>query len=219
MAISRFIDSFLVVWVRIFPYFINLLLAAFVLIAGISAARLVQYLVTFFFKNIGIDCFLEKIKLTAFLEKAEIKRPVSQLLGDISYWLAVLLLIVALANFLGLPVDPLLDRILNYIGIVFLAALVLGLGVFLSSFISGVVYIIAVNVGIPGAKTIARIMQYATIIFAFLLALEQLGIGPSLIVPSIGVIIGAVGLAVAIAFGLGCKDIMADFVSNLIKGK
>ena len=95
----------------------------------------------------------------------------------------------------------------------------LGLGVFLSIFISGVVYLIASNVGIPGAKTIAKIMQYATIVFAFLVALEQLGIGPVLIVPSIGVIIGAVGLALAIAFGLGCKDLMADFISNLIREK
>ena len=73
--------------------------------------------------------------------------------------------------------------------------------------------------GLPGAKTIGKLTQYAAVVTAFLLAIEQLGIGPALLVPSIGVIIGALGLAVAIAFGLGCKDIMADFISNLIKGK
>lgn len=211
--------SFLLVWFKVLPYLLNLLVAAIVLVSGVIVAKIVQYLVSMFFKILCLDQLLSKLKLTSLLEKVEINRSSSELLGDFSYWIAVFLLILTVANYLGLPIASLLDHILSYVGIVFLAALVLGLGVFLSIFISGVVYIIAANVGIPGAKTIAKIMQYATIVFAFLLALEQLGIGPALIVPSIGVIIGAVGLALAIAFGLGCKDIMADFVSNLIRGK
>ncbi len=211
--------SFLQVWDKVLPYLLNLLVAAIILVFGVIIAKIIQFLVTGFFKALSLDQLLKKLKLTNLMEKAEIRRSSSELLGDFSYWLAVLLLIITVANYLGLPIDPLLDRILNYVGVVFLAALVLGLGVFLSIFISGVVYLIASNVGIPGAKTIAKIMQYATIVFAFLVALEQLGIGPVLIVPSIGVIIGAVGLALAIAFGLGCKDLMADFISNLIREK
>lgn len=204
---------------KLLPYVLNLLFAAAALFVGILAAKMVQLVVVTVFKSISFDPLLKKLKFTDILERAEIKRTPSELLGDLSYWFAILVLVLALADFLKLPIDPLIDQVLNYVGVVFLAAVILGLGVFLSALISGIIYLVAANIGIGGAKTIARLMKYATVIFAFLLALEQLGIGPSLIVPSIGVIIGALGLAVAIAFGLGCKDIMADFVSNLIKGR
>lgn len=201
------------------PYLLRLVIAALGLTVGILFARLIKYIVVYCFTSIPLDETVKSLKFNAVLERAEIKKPFSELLGDFSYWLVVFLMITTVAKFLGLPVDPIIIRVLNYTGIVILAALVLGLGVFLSSLIAGIIFLIGVTVGLPGAKTIARLMQYATIIFAFLVALEQLGIGPALIVPSIGVIIGAVGLALAIAFGLGCKDIMADFISNLIRGK
>ncbi|MFC1496836.1 hypothetical protein ACFL52_05420 [Candidatus Margulisiibacteriota bacterium] len=212
-------DSLVFVYIKVYPYLLNLFFAALILTLGILFARLAKYGVVLFFQSLPLDETLKKIRFTSILDKADIKRPFSELIGDFSYWLVIFLIVVTVANYLGLAISPLIDRMLNYMGIVFLAALVLSLGVFLSSLIAGIIHVLGANVGLPGAKTIARLMQYATIIFAFLVALEQLGIGPTLIVPSIGVIIGAVGLALAIAFGLGCKDIMADFISNLIKGK
>ncbi len=141
------------------------------------------------------------------------------MLGDFVFWFTIFLIILSLAAQINIPVESALDRIISFTGIILLAALVLSIGTYLAVFISGLVYLVAANLGLPGAKNISRIIQYFTVIFAFLLALEHLGVGPALLIPSIGVIIGAVGLAIAIAFGLGCKDIMADFVSNLIRGR
>jgi len=48
--------------------------------------------------------------------------------------------------------------------------------------------------------------------FAVLLSLEQLGLAAQLIL-AIGVAAtGAIGLAIALAFGLGCRDLARDFV-------
>jgi small-conductance mechanosensitive channel len=85
--------------------------------------------------------------------------------------------------------------------------------------IAGLVVVIANNVGLSNSRTLAKIAQYGVNIFGFLKALEILGISAAIIVASFSVIVGAVGLAFAIAFGLGCKDIAADFVTGLFKGK
>ena len=203
----------------ILPIILNFFLVIILFLAGLLFSRLLKTVLEIILKAVNLDKGLKSIKFIPLLQKAEIKKPPSELLGDLVYWITIFTVIIGLAGASGMPVGMVLDQILSYMGIILLAALVLGLGVFFATIISGLVYVIASNIGISGAKTIARLIQYATIIFAFLLALEQLGIGPSLLIPSIGVIIGAVGLAAAIAFGLGCKDIMADFVSNLIKGK
>ena len=198
---------------------LNILYILIAVAIGVGLARLIQGLVTWIFKALKLDDLVDTIKLTPFLEKADIKRAPSKLLGDLAYWLSIYFLIMGVAMVLGLPVFAMLDKTFSYTGVIMLAALSLSLGSFLAMLLSGLVYLITASLGINGAKTISKIIQYATIIFAFLLALEQLGIAPETLAPHLGVIIGALGLAVAIAFGLGCKDIMADFVSNLIRGK
>lgn len=198
---------------------LNLLYALIIIIIGLAIARLIRYVIVLILQALKLNEMLKAIKFTPLLEKAEIKRTPADLLGDLAYWLAIYFMVMGIMVVMGMPVTQVLDKIFSYTGVVLLAAVVLSLGSFLAMLIGGLVYVIAANFGISGAKTISKIIQYSTIIFAFLLALEQLGISSALLATNIGVIIGALGLAVAIAFGLGCKDIMADFVSNLIKGK
>ncbi|MBI5701347.1 hypothetical protein HZC34_05845 [Candidatus Saganbacteria bacterium] len=191
------------------------------------AALIIGFVLAKFFEKIAIltlqalkfDDLLKTVKFNSILEKGEVKKKPSELVGTFIYWIVIYLLIVAVAFMSGLPVESAIEKIFSSLSLILIAAIVLSLGSFFAILFGSLVYVVTVNFGLPGAKTIARLIQYVTVIMAFLLALEQLGIGAALLVPSIGVIIGALGLAVAIAFGLGCKDIMADFVSNLIKGK
>jgi hypothetical protein len=111
----------------------------------------------------------------------------------------------------------LLSMLLNYSVAVIAAVFIMGLSIFLSVVIAGLVTVIANNVGLSNSKTLARIAQYSINVFGFLKAIEILGISSAIIVASFSVIVGAVGLAFAIAFGLGCKDIAADFITNLFK--
>jgi small-conductance mechanosensitive channel len=109
--------------------------------------------------------------------------------------------------------------ILGYSQATMQAVFVLALALFLSVVIAGLVVVIANNVGLSNAKTLAKIAQYSINTVGFLKALEILGISSAIIVASFSVIVGAVGLAFAIAFGLGCKDIAADFLAGIFKGK
>jgi len=198
---------------------LNIFYGLLALVVGLFIAQLFQRFIVFILNLLKFDDLLKYFKFKNFLDKGDVKQSPSQLIGALVYWLVIYLLIVGVAFFAGLPVDLVLGKVFSSLGIILLAAVVLSIGSFLGVLFGYIVYVITANFGMPGAKTISRLTQYATVVMAFLLALEQLGIGPSLLIPSIGVIIGSLGLAVAIAFGLGCKDIMADFVSNLIKGK
>jgi hypothetical protein len=48
------------------------------------------------------------------------------------------------------------------------------------------------------------------------MSLEQLGIAADLIKMTVTIVLASAGLATALAFGLGCKDIAGRFLGDLI---
>lgn len=219
MDITVLLGSFGSAWQEISPLIINLVLALFLLLIGLLIAKGIGLLITLVFKTIRLDKGAKQIGFNQILEKGSIKRTTSELLGDLVYWILAFVVIVGVVGVFGLPVGTALRNVFAYMGVVFLATLILGLGVFLAGMISGIIRVVMANLGLEGAKIVPRIIYYIIVIFAFLAALAELGISTKAFEPHIGVIVGAFGLAAAIAFGLGCKDMAADFLHNLFKGK
>lgn len=214
------IDSITKIWSIISAPLLNLVYGLVLLLVGLVVAKVLQWLVVYVLKAIQLDKGAQKIKLTPILQKGDLKKAPSDLLGSLVYWVVILVTVFSVPAILGLRgAEKLLIEVLKYIPGVLVAALVLGVAMFLAALIAGVVLVIANNAGLSNAKPLARIIQYAVIIFGFVAALGHLGISSKDIMTSFSVIIGAVGLAFAIAFGLGCKDIAADFLTNLFKNK
>ena len=193
MTLESFWASIILVSSKISIPLSSFLLALILLLIGLVLARFLKNIIGLGLKAVQFDGYLEKINFNKLLEKAEIKKTGSDLLSELVYWLVIFVVVMGLAAQASIPVEAALERIISFTGIVILAAITLSLGTFLAILVSNIIYFISVNLGLAGAKTISRVIQYAAVIFAFLLALEQLGIGPALLVPSIGVIIGAVG--------------------------
>ena len=219
MQLENLTGSVNLSWGIISPLMIKIVLGLLLIFIGVLIARGLGSIATSLLKIIKFDKGAKQLGLDQILEKGDIKRSLSELIGDLIYWLLVFVSIFAIADIFGLPADATLAKLFSYIAIVFTAALIIGVGLFLASLVSGIVRVIMVNIGLEGAKTASRIIYYIVIVVAFMGALEALGISSSVFVPQIGVIIGAFGLAAAIAFGLGCKDMAADFLFNLFKGK
>ena len=220
MSLQAILSSILEVTNMISPLLINLIISLVLLLVALLVAKGLQFIVVSVLKALMLDKGLAAIGFTQFLTKGEIKKAPSDLLGDMVYWLAVFISVTAIAMVFG-PSNSkdLLNMLLTYSVMVIAAAFIMALSVFLSVVIAGVITLIANNMGLSNTKTLAKIAQYAVNVFGFLKALEILGISSAIIVASFSVIVGAVGLAFAIAFGLGCKDIAADFVTNLFKGR
>jgi NAD/NADP transhydrogenase alpha subunit len=68
--------------------------------------------------------------------------------------------------------------------------------------------------GATGSEIVGSVAQYGIIVFAAFAALTQLGIAPELIAPTFLILLGAVALAAAIAFGLGGQHVAQEMVQN-----
>lgn len=206
-------------WSQVSPLILNLLVALLIILVGFLVGKGLGYGVTFLLKLVQLDKGSKKIRFNALLEKGEIKATAAELVGNLVYWGVIFVTLIGMARYFYLPIDAALSQIFSYFGMIILASIVLGVGLFFAMLLGGIVKLVALNFGVEGGKTLSRVVYYIVIILTFLAALSQLGISPEVFVPQIGVIIGAVGLAAAIAFGLGCKDMAADFLHNLSKGK
>ena len=196
------------------PRLIGVLL---ILIIGWLIAKLIELVIVRVLKLIRLDTLSERSGTSNFLAKGGIKYTLSELLGVLAYWTAMLIVIMTALNALQWTVAAqLLNKVVAFIPNIIVAIFVLVIGMFVSAVLAGVVRTAASNAGIKQARLLGRITQVVVVIFAVVIALEQLNIGKIIIASAVQIILAALGLGLAIAFGVGCKDIAGQYVSDLI---
>ena len=193
-----------------------------VLIVGWLMAKAIETIIVKGLKLIRLDTLSEKSGTSNFLAKGGIKYTLSELMGVLVYWIIMLIVIVTALNALQWTVAAeLLNTIITYIPNVIVAVFILVLGMFLSTLLGTVVRTAASNAGITQAKLLGQITQTVVIIFVAVMALQQLNIQTGIIINVINITVAAIGLALGLAFGLGCKDLAgkatAEFFDKLTK--
>jgi small-conductance mechanosensitive channel len=207
-----------VVLSQISQFLISVLLVVIILIIGWMISKLIRTLVTRVLKALKLDDLSERIDLDNLLAKGGIQYSLSELIGMICYWLALLITFVVAINAIGLTVAAdLLNKVVLYIPNIIAAIFILILGMFVASLLKNIVNTGAINTGISQANLLGRIVEVIVIVFAIAIALQQLNIRATVIELAISIVLASIGLAVAIAFGLGCKDIAARHMSDWLE--
>ena len=188
-----------------------------ILIVGWIVAAALKNVVVKLLKAIQFDVASEKSGLSDVLRKGGIKNTLSELMGGLIYWVVMLLVFMAALNALGMTVvASLLDKVILYIPNVIAAIFIISLGIFFASIIGSIVMTASMNAGIKQAKLLSQVTQTVIVIFAAIMTLEQLNIATAILNTTITVLLGAIGLAVAIAVGLGSKDIAGKLMQELL---
>ena len=188
-----------------------------ILVVGWIIAAVLKNVVVKLLKMIQFDSASEKSGLADVLRKGGIKNTLSELIGGLIYWVVMLLVFMASLNALGMTVVAgLLDKVILYIPNVIAAIFIITLGIFFASVIGSIVMTAAMNAGIKQSKLLSQVTQTVIVIFAAIMTLEQLNIATAILNTTITVLLGAVGLAVAIAVGLGSKDIAGKLMQELL---
>jgi hypothetical protein len=203
---------------QISQFLVNVLLVVIILIIGWIIAKIIKTLVTKLLRAIKLDQLSDRIDLDSILAKGGLSYSLSELIGVICYWLALLITFVVAVNAIGLTVAAdLLNRIVLYVPNIIAAVFILILGMFVATLLSNIVKTAANNAGVSQAKLLGKAVEVVVIIFAVAISLEQLGIAAKVIELTISIILASLGLSVALAFGLGCRDLAAKFISDLIE--
>ena len=201
---------------KIMAYLPVLLGALLILIVGWIVAKIIRSIVNGVLKVVRFDALAEKAGISEVLRKGDLKITARQVVSSLVYWLIIIMVLVIVANALGLPkASDILLSLFAYVPKVIAALLVLVVAMFLANFVSGIVKIAAGNAKLPKPQLLAGISRWAIIIFALTIALTQLGIAPLLVTATFNTILAGIALALALAFGLGGKDAAAKYLDEL----
>lgn len=203
---------------QISRFLVNALLVIIILIIGWVIAKLIRTVVTRVLRAVKLDDLSDRIELDSILAKGGITLSLSELIGVICYWLAVLVTFVVAINAVGLTIAAdLLNRVILYIPNIIAAIFILILGMFIATLLSNIVQTAANNAGVAQSRLLGKVVEAVVIIFAIAITLEQLGIGAKIIELTTSILLGSLGLGLALAFGLGGRDSAAKFISELIE--
>ena len=188
-----------------------------ILVIGWIVAAVLKNVIVKLLKIIQFDTASEKSGLSDVLRKGGIKNTLSELIGGLIYWIVMLLVFMAALNALGMTVvASLLDKVILYIPNVIAAIFIITLGIFFASVIGSIVMTASMNAGIKQSKLLSQVTQTVIVIFAAIMTLEQLNIATAILSTTVTILLGAIGLAVAIAVGLGSKDIAGKLMQELL---
>ncbi|MCQ2041337.1 Mechanosensitive ion channel [Stutzerimonas kunmingensis] len=203
-------------WASVAAFIPRLFGALVVVLLGFIVAKLLDTLLSKVLAKVGLDRLMAGTGLTKLLSRAGIRIPVSALIGKVVYWFVLLIFLVSAAESLGLErVSATLDMLALYVPKVFGAALILLAGVLLAQLLSGLVRGAAEGVGLDYANGLARMAQGLVIIISISVAIGQLEVKTELLNYVIAIVLITVGLAVALAFGLGSRELVAQILAGV----
>ncbi len=189
--------------------------ALLVFFVGWLIAKLLCFLITKLFKGIKIDKLMENSGFKGVLEKGNITKPVSELLGIAVYWI-MLLVVIFVALMVGNISVPsiVIGQLLGFIPKFVLGIIIFILSMFLGRFFKGVVQTSVANAGIESAGFLAKLTEMGIIVFGTVLALQIIGIAAPFIGSAFNIVLAAFCFGAALAFALGSKDLIKGWLEG-----
>jgi len=190
-------------------YLPQLVGAIIILIIGYIVAKVLQAVVGRVLQSIGFDRWMERGGIKQFFDRAQTNYTPATVIGTLVFWFVFIIALTMAADALGIPqVSVVLGQLIAYIPSIIAAILILILAALLANFLSSIVR------GATGSGLLASIARYAIIVYAVFVAITQLGIAVELTAPTFLILLGAVALAAAIAFGIGGTDVAREILQK-----
>lgn len=184
-------------------YIPNLLAGIVIFLIGIILGSIVKRIVIEIFKALDIENYLRKYGIP------EAKREYSwaNILAEMGRWFVIILFLIPATDIWGLrQVTVLLNAFLIYLPNVFVAAIVILVGLGVARIVYDLVLASTREFAPEGSQTIASITRWIIIIFVALAVLNQLGVAQDLVKILFTGFVAMIAIAGGIAFGLGGQD-------------
>ena len=205
-SVQRALDSF-------FGFLPNLLGFIVILAIGWIVAKVVKAAVTKGLRKLGVDRALHSGATGRYVDRVAPDTSASRMIGTLAYWFIFLgalaiavsqLGIAALDNFVA-AIGAYLPNVIAAVLIFVVAAAVAAAGGGLVSRTMG---------DTPTGKVVGSVVPVLVMAIATFMILDQLEIAPEIVTITYAALIGGVFLAMALAFGLGGREVAGRMLAD-----
>jgi small-conductance mechanosensitive channel len=186
-----------------------MLIAILILVAGYFVARTIEKWVDATLKRLNFNKVAEAGGLREAVDRTGARIDPEHAVGKLLFWLMMLIVILLASAALGLEsINEMFGIMISFIPTLISAIVIVILGMIVGEFVRGV--IVASAGGVEGVPTLAKVAKAAVVVIAIFMALQQLGVAEEIVTSAFTLILGAVALAVGLAFGFGNRQLAGE---------
>lgn len=169
------------------------------------------------FSALKVDKLFQSIKADDFFRKAGMNLNTGYFIGQLIKWFVIIVFLLPSLNLVGLTSISsfLKDDVLSFLPRVIVAIFILIIASVVADALSKAVVGATKAMNLTSANMLGTIVRYSIWIFAFIIALGQLGVATAYMQILFTGIIGMIAIAGALAFGLGGKDAASRIISKV----
>ncbi|HSD50595.1 MAG TPA: hypothetical protein VLG48_04250 [Candidatus Methylomirabilis sp.] len=196
----------------------RLLATVALILVGWVVATVAQRLTVRILRAADLDGWFGRWGLTATLSRSGVRQPPTVLLGRVIFWTIFIVALLMGIEALEMPATAgLVAVVLRFLPNLIVAILVMAIGWLLANFLAQAALIGSVNAQVAGAPLIAGAVRWLVLVFAGGAALTQLGIAREMVLLAFGIAFGGTVLALALAFGLGGKELAREILESRLR--
>jgi len=199
------------------PRLIVLLILAFL---GWVIAYIAKVVLRSILRLINFDKLSENAGASQLLTKADLPSATEVLSRFVFWvaWLGFILLGVSVLGILGLQEQ--ISKFFLFLPRLFVALFILFVGLLAASFFARAALLAAVNANVPSPRVLSLAIRSIIIVFVLSIVFEELGLAEETMLVAFGIAFGALMLGLAIAFGIGGRDLAQRFLEKkFVRGK
>jgi hypothetical protein len=217
VTVTGFWDAFVT---KIAVFLPNLLFSVALIVVGWALCNIIKRIVVRVLRVCQFDTLADRAGIKQALERGGIKQTASDIVGLLVFWFLFLIAIVTTLETLNLSgATDTLHTIYLYIPKIVAALVVLILGLYFANFLDTVVRTSCANAGLEQSASIGRAAYLGTVIFVVAGIFEILDIASEIVIWAFILVFGAVCLALALAFGLGGRDVAGRYLEKWLEQK
>lgn len=202
-------------WDQFVSYLPQLVGALVVLLVGLIVASILGAVV-----NKLLTLAENDKHVTKFLNRWNIRIRLSRFVSKFVWWVVFLVFLSAAVQILKVQVlTDTINTLVAYLPAIFAASVVAVATLVGAKVVRSLISEALTGVNFTQTRLISNSVYVALVVFGLTLALAQLGLDMTLITANLTVILGGVVLALALAFGLGGREVAGKIVNNLYESK
>jgi len=189
------------------------LLFLLILVVGYLVAKAVKKAVVALLNKIGLDKQTHSGAVGDYVDRVNPNFSPANLIGAIAYWFVFLLAVSIAVSTLRIPaLSNGVSQIVGYLPHVVVAVLIFVVAGLIAAAAGGLV---ARTMGdTPTGKIVGTIVPVLVMGIATFMILNELQIAPAIVQITYTALLGATALALALAFGLGGRDVAAQMLND-----